>query len=233
MLSDQYSIMRLDDLKKKLLESGMYVFSTADASALMGKSKNYTSHMLGQSGHFGKIERGKYYLREKEDVFIVASRIIYPSYVTTRAAFRFYNLTTQLPKIVDVASTRRHKDVQFGGYLIRFKTLKKGLMFGYSEINGAFVASPEKAFLDSIYLDHSVYLLDEEFGYSLEKGRLDLNLLKNYATKMGNRNLVNLLGFFLEKRGMPSPELLSLRSHAYVLANKKGRRKDARWRVVW
>lgn len=220
------------DFAELLLGNGIYVFTVKQASAMLGKSPSYASRLLRKSAYFGRVERGRYFIASKNDVFVIASHILYPSYVTMRSAFRFYNITTQQPAAIDVAATGRHAVLESGGYRIVFRTVRKELMFGYCDVNGALVASPEKAFLDSLYLERSASLLGEEFDRALSIGRLDVRLLKDYAAKMRNRNLINILGIFLESRNIDASDLLPLRSHAYVTAKAGSGNRNARWRVV-
>ena len=54
-------------------------------------------------------------------------------------------------------TTARHKDVYIDGVRVVFKRVRPSLMYGFSKVDGAMVADPEKAIVDMLYLGMSNY----------------------------------------------------------------------------
>ena len=53
--------------------------------------------------------------------------------------------------------TRRHKAIgNLNGYIVEFSKVKKELMYGYRKVDDVFVADPEKAVIDMLYLNRFV-----------------------------------------------------------------------------
>ncbi len=223
--------MRHDDFIRILKENDVKVFTTDFTAKLLGKSRQYSADFVRNTDEIETIEKGKYCIRGT-DADIVASHIMYPSYLSLMSSFRFYNLTTQLPKEKYVITTRSHKDLEFHGYIIKFIKVEKKLLFGFDNVNGVFVARPEKAFIDYIYLKRRIGYV-EEFDSAIEAGKIDIVVLKRYATMLGNGNLINRLGHFLESNSINADDLLAYRSRNYIRIGKHAGREDKKWRVVY
>lgn len=191
------TIMQYNEFIATLNRIGVMVFTISDAAKILGKTNQYTAKFLNNRKGLERIEKGKYcILGSNPD--IVASHIVNPSYLSLITALRYYNLTTQLPKEKYVVSTLRHRRINFHGYEINFIKASSKLMFGYSIINGVSVATPEKAFIDTIYFKKGVWY-KEEFETAMQRGVLDIEKLKGYAKTLGNRALILRLSDFLEK----------------------------------
>jgi predicted transcriptional regulator of viral defense system len=223
--------MRHDDFLSFLKESSVRVFTTDYIAKTLGKSRRYAANFAGSSSKIEPIEKGKYCIKGT-DADIVASHVVYPSYLSLASAFRFYNLTTQLPKEKCVITTRQHRNFDFRGYRIKFIKVDKKLLFGFENVNGVIVARPEKAFIDYIYIKKKMGYV-EEFENALAIGKMDVDRLKKYAIMLGNRNLINRLGHFLDAHSICADDLLAHRSRNYVNMGKHGNKIDKKWRVIY
>jgi predicted transcriptional regulator of viral defense system len=226
--------MRKEDFAKELERNGLPVFTIGDAKKILGKTGPYISKYLSDNQYIFRLERGKYALKSVTDINVLASHIIQPSYVSLISALRFYNLTTQLPRVIYVISTKRHKEIRgLLGYDLKFRTVGKNLLFGYTNVHGANIARIEKAFLDSLYFNKDIYSINEEFKTAIDQHRLNVDLLKEYALLAENRNLINVLGFFLEKNGLDAKELTGRISRNYVKLTPSAKKRNRRWRVMF
>lgn len=188
--------MRYEEFLSLLKESGIVVFTVKDASKILDKSRQYTAKFINGREGIERIEKGKYCLSgTNED--IVASHIVYPSYLSLITAFRFYNLTTQLPTEKYIITTVQHKPTSFHNYKLYFVKVKKKALFGFETINGVCVATPEKAFIDALYLKKAVWY-SEEFENGMAKGMINIDRLKRYADALGDSALKQRLRTFLE-----------------------------------
>lgn len=178
--------MRIEELNSYLREHRISVFSVYDAAKFISKSVAYTSKFLAGDGYVRRVERGIYYTHDATE-YEVASRIIFPSYVSLISAFRFYNLTEQIPHIIFVVSPSQHRPIaDLNGFQVRFRVMKRSMFYGYGKVDGAFVADPEKAIIDMIYLDEFTEYAEE----AVEKRDIDIKKLMAYAKKSGTKSMI-------------------------------------------
>ena len=188
--------MQYSEFLSSLKANGISVFTVSEASKILGKTALYTAKFLQKREGIERVENGKYCISGASDD-AVASHIVYPSYLSLISALRYYNLTNQLPGEKYVITTVRHKPLLFHKYKIRFIKVNKKLMFGFSEINGVSIASPEKIFVDVLYLKKEVWYT-EEFQEGLKRGVIDIRKIKDYVIRIGNRQLEKKFAEFLE-----------------------------------
>lgn len=177
--------MKTTEFNEYLSRNNIHVFTVADAAKIIGKPKGYTSLFLFRNKALKRAERGIYYTKDASE-YEIASNIVYPSYVSLISALRFHNLTEQIPNTIYVITTKRHKPIEdLNGYRVEFKNIKKDRMFGYRKIDDAFVADPEKAVIDMIYLN----LFREYADEAVENRRINQDILFKYI-KMEKVNTV-------------------------------------------
>lgn len=200
---------------------------------------------LKQRNLIREIEKGKYLVlgfephRVLSNPFFIASRIVYPSYISFRSALHHYGLTEQVPLTVYAATTKRKNEVHFEGYRYKYIILSPHKFFGYErqmigELS-VLVADREKALIDS--LDQLKYAGGfEEFAKALFNARNEINSsrLIEYAIKMKNKTLCSRLGFLLRKYNMKTEEIQRYISSSFIrLDPDKPRSKvwDREWRI--
>lgn len=212
-------------------ESGKHVFTLNDVSKLTLKERKYLSRFLSTNSKIKKIERNKYYVKGA-DANEVASSIVEPSYVSLMAAFRLYDLTTQIPTKVSVVTTKRHKTLIFENMRIEYRTVNRKRVFGYRKIGNAMIAYPEKAILDSLYLREPSYSdVEEALSKGLDTKTIDIGKIMNYAKEMESGVVINKLGFILEELGADASYLFRHRSRVKVLLFGRGTKENRRWNV--
>lgn len=141
-----------------LKELGRYpVFTVRQMASIADKGMNYAylmAYRMKKAGLIHEIEKGKYTL--EEDPFVIASWIVWPSYISGWAALSFYKLTEQLPFVIHVVTTVKRKDktISFGNSKIEFLTFKKERFLGFGkrvyQNKQIFIADKEKAIVDGI-----------------------------------------------------------------------------------
>jgi len=114
------------------------------------------------SGRLYQLRRGLYalatpYQKVKPHPFLVANRMVRGSYVSLQSALAYYGLIPEYVPVVTSVTTGRPArwDTPLGSYL--FRHIQVELLRGYrlgevSPGQEAFLASPEKALLDLVYL---------------------------------------------------------------------------------
>lgn len=136
------------------------VFTVRDIANVLRKSSGYAylvAYRLKKAGTIQEIERGKYTL--ETDQFLIASWIVWPSYISGWAALQYHHLTEQLPFTLQVITTRKRnkKSLLFHGTNIEFSIIRKAAFTGFKKImyqnREIFIAEPEKAVVDGLWFE--------------------------------------------------------------------------------
>jgi len=142
--------------------------------------------------YFIRLKRNFYILKERWDSITsnqrmeLANILQVPSYISLMTALSFYEYTTQVQqKFIESISLYRTFTKDIEGTIFNYSKIKKDLYFGFSKKNNIFIAFPEKAFIDSLYLSYlGKYNLDIN---SLNLEKIDRksceNILKTYPSK--------------------------------------------------
>jgi predicted transcriptional regulator of viral defense system len=153
-----------------------------------------------ESGRLTQLRRGVYLVAQpfrKEDPhpFVVANQLKAASYVSLQSALAHYGCIPEHVPLVTSVTTGRPETLAtaFGSY--QYRHLQTRLFFGYrpvilSDNITAFLATPEKALLDLVYLSprgDSLPFLEELRLQNAES--LDLRRLRGLAERMGSARL--------------------------------------------
>lgn len=179
--------MKTGELLVKLGER--VVFSPMDVEALIGKKRNYAYLLLQRlerAGLIYRIEKGRYTCHK--DSLLVASRIVWPSYISCWAALQHHHLTEQMPSVIEVITSRSRKKrkTNFMNVTIEFSRFAVPHFFGYDKIFyknfSILIATKEKALLDAFFLKR---LSPTEFKEIVKnnKKKISISKLKKYAKK--------------------------------------------------
>jgi len=152
------------------------------------------------AGRLYQLRRGLYTLappfqKVKPHPFLVANRMVRGSYVSLHAALAYFGLIPEAVPVVTSVTTGRPGGWQtpLGDY--SFRRVKTALFFGYTLMDvgsdqTAYVATPEKALLDLIYLQPDGETSDYLQGLRLQNlDRLDGERLVGMAEKSGSAKL--------------------------------------------
>jgi len=139
-----------------------------------------------------RLKRNFYILKERWDNITpkqrleLANILQVPSYISLMTALSFYEYTTQVQqKFIESISLYRTFTKDIEGFIFNYSKIKKDFYFSFAKKNNIFIASPEKAFIDSLYLSYlGKYNLDVS-SLDLEKvdKRICENILKRYPQK--------------------------------------------------
>lgn len=154
-----------------------------------------------KSGNLIQLRRSLYVLSERHQKtsphpFLVANRLKRASYVSLQSALEYHGLIPEyVPSVTSITTGRPEELVTPLGSFI-FKHIKKALFSGYQAIDlgegqSAFIATPEKALLDLLYLtpgsDNPDYLRELRLQNS---ETLNTGLLIELADRSGSRKLL-------------------------------------------
>jgi len=165
---------------KHLLEIEKPYFSHEDVAGLLAIKKESAAVLCTRyvkKGLLTRLKRDLYARAETvahlsiTDLYRIANLLQVPSYVSLVTALSHYGVSTQVQRgFVESVSMKRTKAFERGGITFRYVKVSAALYGGFIKDQGAFIASPEKALLDSIYL--------ASMGrYTLDVASLDLNKL--------------------------------------------------------
>lgn len=217
------------------------VFDVKKVSELANASASYARlliHRMKKRGLIARIERNCYTVHD--DAFLIASRIVWPSYISDLAALNWYHLSEQLPTTIVVITTkgRRRKEILFGNAKIVFVRVKPKYFFGYGKVIyrdfEIFVADKEKAIVDTTLLRRMSF---SEIAEIVKKNKRELDFKKMalYVLKTADFGTIKRLGFILERLGGDVKALKRLVRGRYLpldyALQGKGKKND-RWRVI-
>ena len=232
--------MKTLEILKQLEKFQKGVFSISDIARLIKKPKEYcwlVLYRLKEKNLIVKIEKDKYALKETNP-YVIFSNLVYPSYLSFLTAFSYYNLTTQIPKYMQIVSLKSKKEIRFEGYTLKFIKFKPKRFFGYKRektSNGfIFVAEPEKAIIDSLFLP-KYCPIDEVYNALIECKDLNIEKLINYALRMKSIVVLKRLGFLLGKGGIDVYDRIKNKinkKYDYLSGLKIIGEKHKKWRLI-
>jgi predicted transcriptional regulator of viral defense system len=141
-----------------------------------------------------------------KDPLVIASRIVWPSYVSLWYALSYHGMTLQVPQGITVLTSRQtfRKQLEFQGTRITFVLIPPSFLYGYDriEVDGheVFMAYPEKAILDALHLER---ISVSEISEIIKEHRRELNLerMVEYALRSNDDLAIRRLGYLLERSG--------------------------------
>ncbi len=167
-------------LLNKLEGSGKDYLSIPDLEKIL-KAKRRSLYViltrLVKEGWLVRLNSGVYITSSQApDLEKIANQLYNPSYLSFESTLSQRGVLSQIPYTLTFATTSRTRKIQLGEQEVLYRHLKPILFTGYHLTQGVFIAEPEKAFLDLVYM---VSLKREEFDWK----RLDLKRLKRNSLK--------------------------------------------------
>ncbi|MCS6842998.1 MAG: type IV toxin-antitoxin system AbiEi family antitoxin domain-containing protein [Caldilineales bacterium] len=172
-------------LIQTLLRLNKPFLSPADLEKVLGQRRPalyVTLNRLVRNGVLVRLRQGVYQLAlQSADPARIANQLVYPSYLSFEAALSRYGILSQVPYVLTFATTHRTQRMTLGETTVEFHQLKPSLFFGYTLQGGLYVAEPEKAVLDQLYLvARGLSALDPA---DLDLSALDADRLRDYAAR--------------------------------------------------
>lgn len=187
--------LNLYEIKEMALKSRRAVFSAQQLANLTKKTKsiaNVYSARLVKKGLAKRVVRGK--ISFVDDDFVIATQLIEPSYISLSSALNLHGVIQQVPARVECVTTKNTFSFPFCAYHL----IKPNLFFGYKkEGRGGsyiFIAEPEKAVLDGIYLKRISSKTVIDILPNLDIPEIK-NILKSYK-KEKNNCAIRVVNFF-------------------------------------
>lgn len=173
------------DLIKELTDFGKSYFTINDLEKILNLKKDslyVTLNRLVKNGVLIRLKKNIYSLfTQSIDLEKIANEFYFPSYLSFEQALSQYSILSQIPYIQTFATTRLTKKIEINGVVVEYSHLPKNLFFGYLLKNGKYIAEPEKALLDQLYMlsrgKRSINIEELDFK------NIDKNKLEEYANR--------------------------------------------------
>ena len=212
------------------------VFTIQDIERISGCDRRYAwliVNRLLKNKLIKRVRRNLY--TTKTDIFVIASNILTPSYISFWSASYYLGFTEQIVNTIFVATTRKAKTIEFEGYKIEFVPVKD--FFGFSKIRTnegeLFIADNEKLLIDAFIRPNKCGNFDEIVKI-FENAEVNKNKIIDYLKQTRKQSLVKRVGYLLEKtKGINVSPFFNLDKN-YVFLNpfmKKSKKVNAKWRV--
>jgi predicted transcriptional regulator of viral defense system len=131
-------------------------FTVADLEKILEMKRDslyVTLNRLVKDGVLIRLRRGVYQPEfQSLELERTANELYYPSYLSFESALSRYGILSQIPYTMTFATNRRSKRISLVNREVEYKQLKKEYFFGYKLEKGIYIAEPEKAVLDQLYM---------------------------------------------------------------------------------
>jgi predicted transcriptional regulator of viral defense system len=171
------------DKISRLLSADTPFFTTSSLQVIFEASRESTRTIatrLVKRGVLTRIRRDLYALiNRKYSLFSLANALCQPSVVSLESALNYWGLIVQVPQIVFSTALKSYQ-YQVENTTFVYRRIAPPLMrFGQVKVEDFYIADPEKAFLDSLYMRTKglVELLPED----VNMGSLDTDILTYYG----------------------------------------------------
>lgn len=176
------------------LDKGYFTFADLERiTGLKSTSLKVSVNRLAKKGILTRIKRGVYQLAfSPVDVKKIANQLYYPSYLSFESALSQYGILSQIPAAQTFATLKRSKRLVLWETEVQYRQLNVDLYWGYTLENGIYLAEPEKAILDQLYLVSR----GKAAGGELDLSGISKRKLTRYAKRFPGyvQPLVNTLG---------------------------------------
>lgn len=158
------------------------LFRKQDAEKVAPHTAMFLSRAIKQ-GLIHRLNRGNYinsFLYGFPRIEEVACFLRQSAYISCEWALHYHGVSLQSPLVCTVltldTSVGKKRDFHYQGITIEFSRISPSLFFGFNYNDNFYMASPEKAVLDTLYYRKTIPAQDE-----LEIDELDFNSLSKMA----------------------------------------------------
>jgi len=182
----------------KLLSADTPFFTMSSLQAIFGvtrESARTIAVRLVKRGVLIRLRRDLYALvNSKYSLFSLGNALCQPSVISLESALNYWGLIVQVPQIIFSTALRSYKCEADTTTFVYRRMAPSLIRFGQVKVEDFYIAQPEKAFLDTLYMGTKglVELLPED----VDMDKLDAELLSYYGRFYPGRvrELVRLFG---------------------------------------
>jgi len=171
------------ELLKALQKINKPFYTIADLEKVTGLQRNSLYVALKRWVAGGVIERvaqGIYLpMGSLISMETLAAQLYLPNYLSFESALAGYGILNLVPYTITFATPRKTRKFLLRTQEVEFRQITRDLFFGFEMKNGIYIASPEKAFLDEVYLvARGKVTLDFD---EIDTTKLSIKRLKDYS----------------------------------------------------
>jgi len=189
----------MKSLTFSLYSSKETVFTTQEISIILkepnlNRLKSRINYLV-KNKKLVSLRKGLYAKMSGYEIFEAANKILTPSYISLETVLQRSGITFQDYSHTIFVLSYQTREITLGNYTISFKKIKDEILTnpeGIVNEDGYFIASPERAFLDRIYLDKNYYF-DHLDPIDWKRAR---HLLKLYNNKAMERRFESYVSDF-------------------------------------
>ncbi len=182
-------------LKRYIYNQNLNIFTTKDVINAFGTQKRTTDSFLFnyvKKGEIIRLKAGLFTLLDNlPHEFILANRMIIPSYISLDSALSFHKIIPESVYGITSVTTKATKEFVVNNLSFTFNKIKKEAFSGYELYDTgsgtAYIATPEKAMADFLYF---VYLGKRIYNDRINLKEINIKKLKNYLKLFGKNNLI-------------------------------------------
>ena len=160
----------------------------ARALGVSPASARVSANRYVKQGQLVRIKRNLYVTDERwralarDERFMLANIVQVPSYISLMTALEYYEVTTQIQRdYVESIAVKRTREFNVERFIFNYIKIQKDLYFGFERRNNFFIATPEKALMDALYL-----LSFKRYNFdltSIDFRKMNMNKIKSLAGK--------------------------------------------------
>jgi len=193
--------------EEPVFETGLLVAGNANPREIRRQLSRWR-----KAGKIYQLRRGLYclvppFLKVTPHPFLVANRMLPASYVSLQSALAYYSMIPEYVPVTTSVTTRRPANWKTQLGIFDFRHIQVDFFDGYRlvELSGrqqAFIAGPEKALLDLIYLEPGGETLDYLVELRLTNlDQLDWQLLGRLANRIEKPKLLRAVAALQQLAG--------------------------------
>lgn len=141
---------------EKLLTIDKKYFTGKEIARLLGitpVSQRVILSRLVKRKILRRLQRNLYEVMLRPADILEVSNVLYqPSYLSFTYCLGKLGILNQIAYEIEFATPKKTKRIELRGRIIIFRQIKKELFFGYALKDNIFIAEPEKALLDTLYM---------------------------------------------------------------------------------
>lgn len=212
--------MRYEDFKKKVISWPVIFSKDIIPSGRSGQVVRNQLERWRKSGHIVRLKRGLFILAEDDRRVepsrpYIANQLYGPSYVSLEYALSYYSLIPERVNDITSVATRKTMKIVNETGTYTYQHVKPNAYRGFEMVKGEdglafFIAEPEKAMIDFLYLNLDKFRVDDpdifEGSYRFQNiEKLKEGKIIRYANFFENKKLVKIArlfaGHFFRKKG--------------------------------
>lgn len=191
------------------------IFSSSQISSLTSNAQVLKNQLTlwQKQGLVLRLKRGLYILNEEDRKInpsrpFIANQLISPSYISTEYALFFYGLIPEKVEDITSVTTKKTTVIKNNLGVFRYQHIDTRCFLGFEQIEekgelSFFIATPEKAMVDFLYLNLSNFRVEDKdifkLSYRIQNtSELSEKKLKDFAKIFRNQMLIKVVDTFCE-----------------------------------